>query len=177
MAERIKYLIKGQPTTIQKVASGILMTAVGLFIVGDFLYTPLKDLPLEWQIFAIGELIPRRFLSFNFGLILLFIGGMMLYSFRWRSGEIKLLEDQIVIDGQIAVELMMAKIEEVNIIDSEFLIGNKRLIQVITTEGVFKLKFGKDDTFRDFAEKIILSAGAYQDIKVKSTIHTRSSTD
>ena len=72
---------------------------------------------------------------------------------------------------------MMEKIKEINFIDSEFLIGNKRLIQIITVDGVFKLKFKTDDTFTDFTEKLILAVGPYEDIKITSSIHTRPSDD
>src|SRR5882724_442208 len=102
MGQKINYIIKGQPTTIKKVANGIIGTAIILFVIGDFLYTPLKYLPLELQIFAIGELIPRIFFDFDFIVILLFFVGMVAYTFRWRSGTVTLLDDQVIIDGQIA---------------------------------------------------------------------------
>ncbi len=177
MTETIKYTIKGQPTTIKKVATGIGMIAVVIIIIVDFLYTPLKSLPLELQVFAIGELIPRLFFDLNFTAIVLFFGSMMLNVFRWRSGTVKLVDKQIIIDGQVAVGFMMEKIKEINFIDSEFFIGNKRLIQIITADGVFKLKFKTDDTFEDFTEKLILAVGPYEDIKITSSIHTKPSDD
>gem|GEM_PF-5707901 len=177
MGQKINYIIKGQPTTIKEVGSTIIGTAVILFIIGDFLYTPLKSLPLELQIFAIGELIPKLFFDFNLIVVLLFFVGMTVYAFRWRNGTVTLSNNQILIDGQIAVTLMLDKIKEINFIDSEFLIGNKRLIQVMTSDKVFKLKFRTDETYGDFSEKIVFAAGQYENIKITRSINTKPSDD
>lgn len=172
MTEIIKYTIKGKPNVIKRVGKGLILFGIALFIIVDFLYTPLKSLPLELQVFAIGEFIPRIFFDLNFIAILLFLVGMILYGLRWRNGTVKLVDNQIIIDGQLAVGVMMDKIKEINFIDSEASFGNKRLIQIITRDGVFNLKFKKDENFTDFSEKLILAVGPYERIKIASSIIT-----
>jgi len=170
MRQKINYIVKGQPTITKKVSAIIIATAIGLFLIGDFLYSPLKSLPLELQVFAIGELIPRIFFEFNTIVIILFCVGMTLYTFRWRRGIINLADKQIVIDGLIAVSISIEKISEISFFDSEFIVGNKRLVQIKTTDSIFKIKFRTAENFEDFAEKLVLSAGQYEHIKINSSI-------
>lgn len=170
MRQRIYYIVKGQPTTIKKVSSITITIAIVLFVIGDLLYTPLKTLPLELQMFAIGELIPRIFLEFNTIIIVLFCLGMTLYIFRWRTGTINLTDKLIVIDGLIAASILIEKINEISFFDSDFIAGTKRVVQIKTTDNIFKVKFKTDDNSADFAQKLVLSAGQYEHIEINSSI-------
>jgi hypothetical protein len=128
---------------------------------------------LELQVFAIGELIPRIFFEFNTIVLLLFCMAMILYIFRWRSGTINLTEKQVIIEGQIGVSILIEKIKEINFFDSDYIIGSKRIAQIKTADDIFKLKFKTEDNYIDFAEKIVLTAGQYEYIKIESSVVNR----
>lgn len=170
MTQRIKYIIKGKPTRIKKVASFLMGMSILLFLIVDFLYTPLKSLPFELQVFAIGELIPSIFFDFNAIIILLFCLGLVLYFFRWRRGELILTDEKIVING-IPVLIVIEKITEVTFFDSDFVFGGgRRLVLIKGDEGIFKIKFKTDDSFTQFAEQFVLSTSKYEHIKIKSSV-------
>lgn len=169
MTEKVKYIAKGHPTRVKRISNVIGMIALLLFVVGDFLYTPLKSLPLELQVFAIGEMIPRIFLEFNVIVVLLFSASFALYTLRWRRGTVSLAEQQLIIEGSISFSILMEKIREISFFHSDFMAGNKRLMQIKTSTGVFKIKFISDESFAQFAERVVLTASHY-DIKIDSSV-------
>lgn len=170
MGQEVSYIVKSKPRTIKNVS--MLIGGIGILILVfvDFLYTPFKSLPLELQVFALGELIPRIFYELNAASVILFITGIILYSFRWRNGTIILTDNQIKIDGQIGVLILVDTITEVRFYDSDYRWGNKRMALVKTIDNLFKLKFKSDDTFIDFAEKIVLATAHNNSIKIDSSV-------
>lgn len=174
MEAPVKYIIKGKPTLAKKIAGRIFMIALVLLLIGDFLYTPLKSLPLELQVFVIGELIPRIFFDFH-GILIMFFGvACIFYLFRWRTGTFQLLETQIKLNGKICESILFQNIRQITFFDTDLSVGgNKRMIQIKTLTGVFKLKFRGDNLFAEVAEKIVFAASRYSNITIDSSILTR----
>jgi hypothetical protein len=166
MIRDVKYIVKSEPAVVKKLADYICGTALILLIIGDVFYSPLKSLPLELQVFAIGELVPSMFVEFNAFMILIVCIGFSLYFFRWRNGEVSLIQDQINIDGEMAVSILLSKVTEITFFDSDFSAGQKRIVQIKTVDDKFKLRFRTDDRFGEFAEKLVLAAGPYDKIMI-----------
>ena len=169
MIRQVKYIVKSDPAVIKKIADYISRIALILLIIGDFFYSPLKSLPLELQVFAIGELVPSMFLEFNTFMILMVGVGFSLYLFRWRNGKVSVIGDQIKIDGKISVSILLSKVTEITFFDSDFYAGQRRTVQIKTVNDRIKLRFGTDDTFGDFAEKLVLIVGPYDNIKIDTS--------
>jgi hypothetical protein len=170
MIQKVKYIMESEPAAVKKVADYVGGTALILLIIGDFLYSPLNSLPLELQVFAIGELIPTLFLEFNAIMILIVCLAFSLYFFRWRNGNVSVINDQIKIDGKVAVSILLSKVTEITFFDSDSYAGPKRTVQIKTADDRFKLKFYTDDIFSDFAEKLVLVVGLYDNIKIDTSI-------
>ena len=121
--------------------------------------------------FAIGELIPRIFFDFNAIAFLLLFAGFVLYYFRWRKGTIDITDKQIVINGLIGASILTEKVKEISFFHSKYF-GHKRMIQIITSDSVFKVKFKNQDSFEDFSQKLVVAAGQFEGVKIDTSFVT-----
>lgn len=139
-----------------------------LLIIGNFLYAPLESLPLELQVFAIGEIVPRIFFDFNLLSMSILIIGFILIPLTWRRGNIVLETDRLKIDGFLAVSMLMETILEIDVFDANY--GVKRTIHIISDSEKLRLKFANNGDFETFASKLIDIAGRFENIKLKTWV-------
>jgi hypothetical protein len=162
----IKYKISSQPKKVKRISDVLIGVGAILLIVGNFLYTPLASLPLELQVFAIGEIIPRIFLDFNFLSVAILTSGIILIPFKWRRGKVELETDGIKIDGVLPVSILLEKMIEIDVFDADH--GVKRTIHINSKSEKVRLKFRNSSDFEGFAAKLIDIAGRFENIQLKS---------
>ncbi len=162
----IKYKIDSKPKKVRKVSDLLIGIGAVLLVVGNWIYTPLSALPLELQVFALGEFIPKLFFDFNFLAIAILIVGLILIPFKWRRGKISLEVDRIKIDGRIVVDLMIDKLQNVDVFDANH--GVKRTVHLTSDNDKVKLKFRNKIDFENFSTSLFDLAAQKENVNFKT---------
>jgi len=166
MTFTIKYKIESKPKKVKKVSDLLIGAGAVLFVVGNWIYTPPSTLPLELQVFALGEFIPKLFFDFNFLAIAVLIVGLILIPLKWRSGKIFLEIDRVTIEGSVVVGVLIDKLQNIDVFDANH--GVKRTVHLTSDNDKVKLKFRNGVDFENFCASLFELAGEKENVKFKT---------
>lgn len=137
-----------------------------LLVVGNLIYTPFKALPLELQVFALAEFIPRIIFDFDFLAAAILILGLILIPLKWRKGKISLGMDKIKIEGSVAIALLIERLRDVDVFDANH--GVKRTVHLTSDTDKIKLKFRNKVDFESFSTRLVELAGQSENVNLKT---------
>lgn len=165
MTARIKYTVKYHPRQIKKVAKVLFVLAVLLLLICNLIWVPFSSLPLDMQALSLVYILPKILFDLtNVALLAMSVSGI-LWLFKWRSGEIELTDDRLIIHGSYYVSIWYENMWEVNVRDFSY---HRRRIMLDSNTDAVHIKFRTEEEFQNISEKLIQLVGHIENIKLNT---------
>ncbi len=139
-----------------------------VFFICDLMWYPFRNAIPEMQALALFYIMPKIFWDLNNIAVLHLVVGFGLWLFRWRSGNIELTDDKLIIDGSYPVIIKVVNMWEVDIRDFKY---ERFRIRLDSKTDAVQLKFRTEKEFETFSLRLIELAGNVDNIKMKNNAY------